>query len=325
MKKFLKKLILFSILPLITVLVFDFWLRNINTSYSEKYDGLIARKDSVNVLFLGNSHANYGIDPTVFSSYYAYNLANVNQMLYFDKRITEKAIQEGVKNLKYVFISVDYHSLYSSGEDQREIWSYYANGVKLEERSYFLADLSPFFWGYTPKVSYALLKKSRKLKGSKMVALDVEAGVNITDTMKQGFLGYTGQNKNGLTPEKFKNRAKYFEEPKDSKRDEIIPDLKDFIVFLQEHNIKPILFSSPTYSVYNQYLDTNVTNRNTADITEISQVYNIPYWNYINSDKFTLADFYDGDHLNKEGAKKFTKMLSDRLKVYENTNKSIRK
>lgn len=320
MKKFLKKLILFSIIPLITVLVFDFWLRNINTSYSEKYNGLITAKDSVGVLFLGNSHANYGIDPTVFSNYYAYNLANVNQMLYFDKRITEKAIQEGVENLKYVFISIDYHSLYASGEDQREIWSYYANGVKHEDRNYFLADLSPFFWGYTPKVSYALLKKSIKLKGLKMVALDVESGVNITDTMKQGFLGYTGQNKNGFTTEKFKNRANYFEEPKDSNREEIIQDLKDFIATLKEHNINPILFSSPTYSVYNQYLDTNVTNRNMTDLAEISQVYNIQYWDYINSDKFSSDDFYDGDHLNKEGAKKFTKMLSDRLKEYENTN-----
>lgn len=324
MYRFLKKLILISLLPILAIVVFDIWLRNINTSYSEKYDGLIEQKDSVKVLFLGNSHANYAIDPSYFSAYYAYNLANVNQKIYFDKRLTLNAIDEGLKNLKYVFISVDFHSLYTSSQGQQEIWSYYGNGVKYKDRNYFLADLSPLFWGYTPKVSFALLKKKIKSKfkyrGLKVLDFDVEAGVNLTDTVKQGFIGRTGQNQRGLTRESFEIRAKFLEGLDENIRDEVILDLEDFISKLQDRNIQPILFASPTYAVYNAYLDTTIINQNTADIAEICDTYNIPYWDYIDSDEFNLDDFYDSDHLNKNGAEKFTRILSKRLDIYETTS-----
>ncbi len=321
MHRFLKKLILISILPILSIVVFDIWLRNLNTSYSEKYDGLLAQKDSVRVLFVGNSHANYAIDPTAFSKYYAYNLANVSQKIYFDKRLTLKAIDAGVENLKYVFISVDFHSLYTSRQGQREIWSYYGNGVKHHDRNYFLANLSPLFWGYTPKVAWALLKKKiknrLKYNGEKIIDFDVETGVDVNDTVAHGYIGYTGQNKYRLTPESYRNRADHFKEPKDSMREDVILDLKDFITKLKEKDIEPILFSCPTYAGYNQYLDTNILNQNAADIGEISKAYNIQYWPYMDSDKFSLDEFYDSDHLNKKGAKKFTKILSDRLNDYE--------
>lgn len=323
MHRFLKKLSLILILPILSIVVFDIWLRNINTSYTEKYDGLMAQKDSVQVLFLGNSHANYSIDPTAFPNYYAYNLANLNQRIYFDKRLTLKAIDEGVQNLKYVFISLDYHSLYSSNQGQREIWSYYGNGIKNEDTNYFLANLSPLFWGYTPKVSFALLKKKIKNKvkyrGLKTIDFDVEDGVNVTDTVKQGYIGRMGQNKYALTPQQFKNRVNYFNEPEESIRNEVILDLTDFIKKLKEKNIEPILFSSPTYTAYNEYLDTNILQQNAADIAEICTTYNVSYWDYMNSNKFDLDDFYDSDHLNKKGAIKFTQMLSNRLDTYESS------
>jgi len=112
MKKFIIKTIILSSLVFIIIAGFDIWLRNKNSSYKQKYNGLIEAKDSVQVLFLGNSHATYGIDPMQFDNFYAYNLANVNQSIYFDKRLTLKAIKNGVINLKFVFISIDYHSLY---------------------------------------------------------------------------------------------------------------------------------------------------------------------------------------------------------------------
>ena len=219
---------------------------------------------------------------------------------------------------------MDYHSLHTSRQGIREVWSYYGNGVKHEDRNYLLPTVSPFVWGYTPRVSLALLKKKIKNRlkhgNAKIVNFDVEEGVNITDTMSHGFIGYTGQNKNRLTPEWYKPRVAVFEEPEESIRKEVIADLHDFIIQLKERNIEPILFSSPTFSEYNQYLDTVIINRNKRDIAKISYTDNVEFWDYMDSEKFSLEDFYDSDHLNKVGAKKFTKMLSNRLETHESTS-----
>ena len=51
---------------------------------------------------------------------------------------------------------------------------------------------------------------------------------------------------------------------------------------------------------------------------KIVDKYGIKYWDYINSDRFTIDDFYDMEHLNRKGALKFTTMLNDSI----NTMKS---
>lgn len=320
MKKFLIKFLYLLILPVLFVLIFDVWLRNQSSSYSVKFNGLIEKKDSVEVLILGNSHANYGVDPTAFEAYYAYNLANVAQKLYFDEHITEKALRKGLPALKFVFISIDYHSLHTQRQGKREIWSYYGNGVKFKDDTYFLANLSPLLWGYTPQVALALVKKKIKNRirygSTPVIDFDVEAGVDITDTVKKGFVGYSGQAPSRFDVPHYTARTKIFREPENSPRTEVIANLEKFITRLQALNIEPILFSPPTYTEYNAFLDTALIRRNQRDIAQICTKYHVPYWDYMTDHRFTKADFYDMDHLNKKGAHKFSKMLSDRLSMY---------
>ncbi|HOO96004.1 MAG TPA: hypothetical protein PLH60_08840 [Proteiniphilum sp.] len=142
MKRFLRDTLLFLLLPIVVVLLFDLYLRNMETLYRAKYDGLMKMKHRVEVLFVGNSHAHYGINPLHMTGFKAYNLAMVSQQLYFDKRLTMKAIGEGVTNLRYLFISVDYHSLHTSSQDERNAWSFYANGIRYKDQDYTKAILS---------------------------------------------------------------------------------------------------------------------------------------------------------------------------------------
>ena len=321
MKNFFKNLILFSVIPLLLLIVIDFYLRNINTVYSAKYEGLMKIKDSVEVIFLGNSHANYGIDPSAFRNFKTYNLANVSQLIYFDRRLLEKVLNEKVSNLKYVFISIDYHSFYSSDQGMRNVWTYYAYGIKYKNQSYTKAILSPFLWGYTPKVSISLIKKDiiRQIKyGEISNNFDVEEGVNIQDSLWNGFLGFTGQDESLFNEEKFKARVKEFEEKRvASERQEIIEDLISFIKYLKKNEIEPILFSAPTYSEYNQYLDRVTINQNKDITNKICEEFNIQYWDYMEDGRFNKSDFFNPDHLNKNGAKKLSLMLNDRLSEFD--------
>ena len=168
MKLFFKK-ILFFVLPLfVLVIMMDLYLENMNSLYKEKANGLLEHANEIEILILGNSHATYGVDPSSFSTF-AFNIANVGQSIYFDKELTLQNLEK-LKNLKYVLISVDYHSLYFSRQrGERNIWSYYGNGIKYPSDNYKKADISPFLFGYDPRVSFSLVKKNILIKTNRLI------------------------------------------------------------------------------------------------------------------------------------------------------------
>ena len=125
----------------------DFYLTNMNSLYKKKAEGLKKEAHEVEILILGNSQAARGVNPNYFTDY-AFNIANAGQSIYFDKELTLQNI-EALEKLKYVFISLDYNSLYfSSQRGERNIWSYYGNGIKHPSEDYNKADISPFLFGY---------------------------------------------------------------------------------------------------------------------------------------------------------------------------------
>ena len=311
MKYFTKQLLLFFLIPAALILLSDAWLRNVQSLYKQKISGLEKSKDSVEVLILGNSHATYGVDPKQFSLY-TYNLANSGQTLYFDKRLTLSFINR-LPHLWFVFISVDYHSLYSSTQGARDKWLYYASGLKYKNKSYFLENISPFLFGYGPKLSISLMRKEIKDWYKKSNNQDPDK------IMYKGYLSYIG--KVAVFNERtYQKRAKATSDLvlKSVEKNEIIKDLEDFIAFLKSRNITPILFAAPTFKEYNVFLDSNVLQQNESDIYLLCKKYSIDYWDYSHDNSFEKQAFFDCDHLNKDGAVRFSKMLNKRLNDLKN-------
>ena len=298
MSIFLKKIGIFLIVPFSLIFISDTYLRNKNSLYKEKFEGALKDAEKIEVLILGNSHANYGVDPSVFDNY-AYNIANVNQSFYFDKRMTLKLLKD-LKNLNYVLISADYHSLYFSSQGLRDYWSYQGNNIKYKQKNFVLERISPTLFGYTPKVVLSYLKRDiiNFIKyDNKGVSFPVQKGVSVMDTLSQGFIGYKGTDQNSFYDDKYKARARTFNNQllnsDDNEHIEIQDDLKDFIVKLKQHNIVPILYSTPTYSEYNEYLDSISVNKVTETYEKLAGGYNIPYWDFMNSDLFN-KEYYKG-------------------------------
>lgn len=318
MAKFLKKLILFLLIPLTFVLLSDLYLRNKDSLYKEKFEGALRNSGKIETLILGNSHANYGVDPQAFDRY-AYNLANVNQSLYYDKRITLKLLDK-LKNLHYVLISADYHSLSFSSQGLRDVWSFYGNGITYKNKSFLKARLSPSLFAYPPKVILSFLKRDLqnilKYKGD-AVDFPVQKGVNPLDSLQQGFIGFSGSDFNSFSNAKYRSRAGVFNaKVKESEEsDEIRMDLEDFIKILKERGVKPILFSPPTYEKYNRYLDSLLLQKQKRAYKKIAHKYNIPYWDFMSDKNFKEEYFYNEDHLNKVGAEKLGGMLNDSIKL----------
>ncbi|MDD2474817.1 MAG: hypothetical protein PHI32_02785 [Dysgonamonadaceae bacterium] len=320
MRDFLKKILLFIAIPLAIILISDYALRMQNTLYKEKYEGAKKAKDSIEVLLLGTSHVTYGVDPQAFDLY-AYNLSNLAQSIYFDKRITLSLLPE-LSNLKYVFISIGYHSFAFSSQFNRDFWSYYGNGVKYEGTNYFFANLSPTLFGYTPKVSYAMLKRkiiNRWKYGTEIIDFEVQGGVNLYKQAVKGFIAFEGRDTTNFNPDAYDFLSSTYTEIIDQsdEKEEILNDLEDFIQILQAKDITPILITPPNYKRYVEYLNKSYVNGNVDASNRIAAKYNIKYWNFLDSDRFYIDDFYDMEHLNRKGAIKFSAMLNDSINKIE--------
>ena len=316
MFNFLKKNLLFLLFPLLIILFSDFTLRTQNSLYKEKYKGAKDAVDSIEILILGNSRANYGVDPEAFDLY-AYNLANLAQSIYFDKRIALSLLPD-LPNLKYVFISIDYHSLAFSSQFNRDYWSYYGNGIKYKETNYVFANLSPTLFGYTPKVAYAMMKKRilNYLKhGEEALDFEVQEGVDIYKPVVKGFIAFEGRDTTHFTEEAFDSLTDSYAEiiERSDEKEEIVADLEDFVQILQANKVVPILLTAPTYSGYNEHLNKSYIQSNLEASKHIAERYDIEYWDFQNSDLFNLDDFYDMEHLNRKGALKFSTMLNDSI------------
>ena len=306
MKHFIKQILLFISIPLALILLSDVWLRATNSLYKQKIAGLRNNKDSIAVLILGNSHAAYGVEPSQFSLH-TYNLANSGQTLYFDKRLTLSFINQ-LPQIRFVFISIDYHSLYSSSQGSRDKWLYYASGLKYKNKNYILEDISPFLFGYGPKLSVSLLRKAlgEKFKNGKN---KMKQG-----TMIKGYIPFAGKPAI-FNIKAYQKRAKATTEAvlKSAEAKEVLEDLEYFIRILKARNITPILFATPTFKQYNLLLDRSIINQNTAAINYLRRKHNVMYWDYSQDTSFTKEYFFDCDHLNKTGAARFSKMLNERL------------
>lgn len=324
MRKFLKVFLIF-ITPIIILLLFvEVYLRQINTSYSEKIKGLEHNAGNIEILFLGNSHTAYGIDPKQFDLN-AYNAAQVSQSLYFDKRITLKYIDKLV-NLKYVVIGLDYHSLYfSSQTSSRNIWSYYGYGIEYKNEVPFLSKISRLK-GYTNRIALNLFEKDKSGKYDRIKALDVERGVNLNSPIQNGTFFLEGMDLKSMEEQHCLNRAGYFNAiVKESKeKNEIVSDLKDFIKQLRSKNIIPIFITVPCYDKYVSKLDQEHLFYNLKYIEKMTNELNVEYWDYINL-KMKKNDFYNCDHLNKNGAITFSKILNNQLKSHFNKEFQSRK
>jgi len=322
MKLFFKKILFFVLPLLVIVIMMDFYLTNMNSLYKEKANGLAEHANEIEILILGNSHATYGVDPNHFSTY-AFNIANVGQSIFFDKELTLQNL-DALTQLKYVFISLDYHSLYfSSQRGERNIWSYFGNGIKHPSEDYDKADISPFLFGYDSRVSFSLIKKDLLNKWKfrnhpNHLDFDTEVGVIKTDTFVRGFVSFTGTEANVFNQAYYSNRIKGFDRliTNSTEKELVLNELDELIGALQRKGVTPLFFSTPNFKKYTSYLDTTIIQENITIAKILCKKYNMEFWDYAINHDFIKDEFFNPDHLNKKGAARFSRILDSRLKLY---------
>lgn len=300
MKKFLFKCLIFIIPILISIILFEFLLREIPNDYSLKKKYMDLNSNQLEVLFLGNSHFLFGINP-IYMSYNSYNFANSSQSLDIDLKIIEN-YKGNLNNLKFLVLPIDYSSLYYKLEEGDEKWR-----LKNYSIYYDFNDKNIFN-------NFELLN-GRVKNNFYRVYNFLSYKIDDISCNKLGFsLSYSKNYQNLLKSGNIaaKRHTVNMKEKNDTFKKNI-HNLKRMIRFSKKNKIKLIFITTPCYKTYTSKLNKIQLNKTIFSIKRFINNKTVFYYNLLDQNSFGVNDYYDADHLNEKGAKKLTLLVDSLL------------
>lgn len=280
--------------------------RNIPSYWKNKNSAFELKKEQIEVLILGNSHAQNGINPNNLD-YNSFNMAQGYQSIYFDLKIVEKHLDK-MANLKYVLISVDYHSLFYTHYEPRDIYYHYYFDIDYRNKAFIKEDISWSLFG----LDKSTITATRLLSWTKTL-LNKESKKNKSFIWK----GNEGSKLKSFSKLDLKRKIVHFDDIISSGlQPSVEQDLITLITILQKKNIEPILITLPVSNRLKEKFNPVVLAQNDFKIDSINNNLNLTY---INFQEWDLPDryFYDFDHLNNLGAAIATDSINHILKSLE--------
>jgi len=285
--------LLFTLPILVLGVSSEFLLRKIPNDYLFKKEYLDKNSDNLQVLFLGSSHAFYGINPADFSSN-SFNASHISQSLDYDFEILKKYNNHWGK-LECIVLPISYSSLFGRLETGVESW---------RVKNYTI------YYGMT--CSDKLINYSEVL-GNKPSANLMRIGsyyllghTSISCSNLGWGLNYNSKNKNDLSVTG-KIAARRHTKKDDKYFLENVGILKSMIEFAKNKRAKVFLYTPPAFHTYTENLDSTQLNKTINTLIKIVGQYdNVTYQNFLLDSSFSATDFFDADHLNEIGAKKLT-------------------
>ena len=302
LSKFLRALFLFSIPFVLVAGILEFQLRKVVNHYQAKHDYFEQRRLLVEVLVLGTSQANFGIDADELGRP-AFNLAMPSQSLVVDAQLVTKYISS-LPKLKVVILPIDYLSMPHVIDGSIEDWRnhYYIRYFHIAGDGSWLDRYSPRNYSlialYKPNIVFDFVKKGFHVnlvehlhesgwdeKGAGLTASSTEQealGLLATHHSMMSLDGVSG------------NRTALFE----------------MIAVLRSHHVQVLLVTLPVQPAYRAHLDARYLAVMRETITMLRARYALPYFDYSADSRFNFSDFIDTHHLSSAGAHKFSRVLA---------------
>jgi hypothetical protein len=311
---FLRKACLFA-LPLLALIGYvEARLRRLPNSYNLKRTYLEQQMDSVEVLVVGNSHALYAVDPSCFSCH-GFTLANVSQSIYYDTRLVLRYLDR-MPRLRCVLLEVSYFSLGYQIADCREAWRdyfyYHFWGIRYRHLSRFDPRLFSYIALYG---SEAALKYARENFNEDLAPQLQPSGWWKGDTVCNPRHVSDDFGRARVATHDSVNRPEHFAEN--------LQDLGALLGELRRRHIAAVIFSAPVLDSYSLHTNPAINLRNQQAIDSLCSAYGCCHADYSLDKRFTVADFWEADHLNARGADKFSRILDH--DVIEQLNPACRK
>ncbi len=262
--------------------------------FDHKMQNLIT-KSNIELIVTGMSYAEVGIDNKVFNEE-TINFALSSQDIFYDYQVLKYVLQfDNIKNnLKHVIINLAYFA-----------FDYDMSRKISRNRVHRYYDYFNTTHNNDDRLSVKLLdaKYVKKMDRNSYTEMTQNKLNNIMDesTIKQT-----------------KNYAKYHS---NMKHDGIVKEnkkiFKNYLDLLKQYDINPTVVVFPVTNYYYDNFSYEIKDRFYKIINEFKNDYNFSILDYFDKDLFDNQDFWDGSHLNKIGAEKFTKILKSEIDILE--------
>ncbi|MBI5965104.1 MAG: hypothetical protein HY863_16620 [Chloroflexi bacterium] len=299
MNRFAKTVSIFMLPIFIMGIFVEFSLRIIPNDYLYKKKYLDKNSENIEVLFLGSSHAYYGINP-IYIHENSFNASYISQTLDYDYRIIEK--YEGRwERLRYIVIPISYFSLFSKLGETSEAWRIKNYNIYFGLKSSL--DISDYF---------EVLSNKPEINIKRIESFYLLGEENIT-TSELGW-GTNFNSQNGFNDDGEVAAKRHTKNLDGSFFKENINTLQALIKYAGKKGVKIIFYTPPAFHTYVENLDRKKIDQTINTMTQLDEYYqNVVYINFLADDLFTETDFYNADHLNEFGAEKLTRRIGDLL------------
>jgi hypothetical protein len=301
MKRFFIRLMMILLPFLVVFLIIEYKASRLPNSYAQKKHSLLEQAPNIRVLVLGSSHAFDDINPDFFSCK-GYNLANVSQSLFYDTRLCLKYLDR-LPDLRSVIITVSYFSLYYEMHDLPEEWRDYFYYRYFGVRFPSLAFTDPKIFSYTALYTRDFI--------SAMVFSKLNNKDEFGDIQPNGWKRIPAPAGSlAVSDSTGRDLAKFHHSLIRMKNlNSNLRYLKELLTELRKRNIRVCFVTTPAYKTYSSHLDPFILRANQNIIRRLGGEFNAEYFNYFSDPRFLKSDFSDNDHLNTEGAEKFSRIL----------------
>lgn len=258
----------------------------------------------IECLILGNSHSAWGVDPASFSMN-TFNLAFAGQPLIFDELLLEKYI-DMMPSLQYVILSVSYSVPYRDFEHEKNdnhtrIYPIYF-GIKPDYDT----------WKYhfevtaiSPRVNFSRLLKLLSTTELRCSEFGFYTASCMSDTMQISNAASQLQNE-------------YYNRVRDSLSiiyDKNIVALHNIATICENNGVNLFLVVPPHTVTYLNNLNPIMKKETISLLQNISHSTNVHFLNFSGDTRFLdNTIFSDEDHLCRDGAEKYSKILNDTIK-----------
>lgn len=302
------------IVGLLVCMINAVYMNNLGTGMIDDRTRYREMPDNIKICNLGSSHGYYGFDYESFSEYESFNFAFISQYPSYDYRLL-KHYRQHLAAGGFVFVPVSYFALYGLPEEEAEDFEsknkrYYTILPPWMIKEYDLKtdlyvgrfaslsageELIPVLLGDVPSESAEY--KEELLRIEKMTADEID----VKEDAQKAYLRH-------VVTDRVDEQGRMIH------NEEEIQALYDIITLCKNQGVTPILLTTPLLREYSDALDAGSPDF-LADfkgiVEQIVSDTGVEYYDYSRDARFCddYSVFMNADHLNRKGAKKFTRIL----------------
>lgn len=302
MQKFLSQALWFCLPVLFVLGFFEYKISAIPNDLSYKRVLLEGSLPKIEVLITGASDSFMGINPQYFSKV-GFNLAFHSQSLIIDTQLVRKYF-ERMPRLQLIIMSINYatpsYKMADSNESRRNFLYSRFLGVPGDQSTLSLLH---------PQNYFALLNygsnQIREFIGKNFKA-NLASETSASGWSKSETIGNTQV----ITAESGKKLVRFHNGL--MKSEHIADNLKalgDLLSYADAKGVKIVFVTPPVFKTYSSVLNMDVWQKEQTLLRDLAQKHNTLYYDYLTDDRFEVSDFKDDNHLNFNGAEKFSKIL----------------